>query len=952
MDPFTAILINIVIGLVLTGVSTLAQQAFGPKPGDGRQVAGFRGTYQSGGQVPQSFLVGTIGVAGKLEYRNTWGNSGDVPNAYLVDVLSFGDLPVTAVTALWVNSQPVTLSGSAVTQGTPVPQYNDGSDHLWRLFHDGTQSVADSYLTGAFGSDADRPWQSDMVGTGIPFAVMTAQIAESLWTGFPVYMHQVQGIPLYDPRADTTAGGSGSQRWADPSTWVVTDNSAVIVYNILRGIHDPDGNHVWGGHASEWQLPYDVWAAAMDVCATAIDLAGGGTEPQFRGGREIFLNERPADVVQEFLVGANARMSFAGGRWYILCGAPGSADGSFTDADVLASEATSLEAFPNLDQIVNGATASYLEPAQAWEKKETAPYYRSDLEALDDGRRQLQAVDLGTVFSGTQAQRVLKAAVEESRRFVRHVVPLPPGFGVYRPLQVLSWTSAANGYTDKLFLITARTESPYGNVVLGLQEIDPADHDWDETTDEQALSFAPLTPIRPPAQEMTGWSAAPFTDYDSGGTGRRFGIEVTAPAGQVDVRAARVQIREDFGSNALKFDSDEYPYDVADADPHWRISQPFLLPAHDYQVRGKLVPPDGSGRTVNWSDWLDVTTPDVRFGADDFYGLDVTDVQAGLAWIGRVVDGLSAAQQRLAELQSEQDLRNFSDRQTMLRKLASTTGSIVASFEELVAVATGPDSAIGESITSLFVALGGSTSEVNIRFEASAGPTGYAARYGIVAAVNDVTYRSAALLIDVPTDPGDPTRVVLDADQVVITADGGTTVAALFESGTANIANARFGAFIADWAQIQTAVVANFVATTANIGDLQVSTVKIANAAVTGLVSNTGAGYSGGSVGTQTLAAVALATSYPFSIGGRLTIQNTSGSADTFTIYVQRASDSYTVAYAAFSIGAGATTYYELTGVSIPPSSGGITYNLKVLNNLGGTCTITSPKLDAAYPQK
>src|SRR5690606_29669176 len=112
---------------------------------------------------------------------------------------------------------------------------------------------------------------------------------------------------------------------------------------------------------------------------------------------------------------------------------------------------------------------------------------------------------------GTQAQRILKATVEESRRFVRHVVPLHPQFGQYRPLQVASWTSAANDYTAKLFLVTARTEAPNANVIVGLQELDPTDFDWDETEDEQPLSFAPLPPILPPAQAMAGFAVSPYT---------------------------------------------------------------------------------------------------------------------------------------------------------------------------------------------------------------------------------------------------------------------------------------------------------------------------------------------------------------------------------------------------------------------------------------------------------
>src|SRR5690606_39173011 len=133
------------------------------------------------------------------------------------------------------------------------------------------------------------------------------------------------------------------------------------------------------------------------------------------------------------------------------------ADGAFTDADVIVTEATTLEPFPQLESVINGGTATYLEPEQAWERKDTAPYYNEDYEEEDDGRRQTQHIEYGVVFQSGHAQRLLKAAIEEARRFRTHVVPLPAAFGVYRPLQVLAWTSDENGYTDKLFLITGKT---------------------------------------------------------------------------------------------------------------------------------------------------------------------------------------------------------------------------------------------------------------------------------------------------------------------------------------------------------------------------------------------------------------------------------------------------------------------------------------------------------------
>lgn len=595
-------LLNIVIGLVISLASTLIQQALSPKREE--QARGFRGSVQTGGRVPQSFLAGTIGVAGKLEYRNTWGTSGQTPNAYLVDVISFGDLPVSDFVGLYVNSQAVTVEGSGhVTQGFPVTEYDNGSDHLWAEFFDGSQTTANTYLSARFGSDPDRPWLSDMVGRGVPYLTLTALVEETLWTGFPVYMAVFEGVPLYDIRDADEAGGDGDQEWADPSTWLFSDNNMVVIYNVLRGIQY-DGGRVWGGEASEAQLPYAAWAAAMDACDADVDLDGGGSEKRFRCGREIFFSERPADVIQELLTGCNGRLVLSQGKYYPLVGVPETADASFTDADVIVTEATSLEPFPNLDSIINGATASYLEPSQAWESKETAPYKVAALVAADDGREQLEGLDLATTFSGTQAQRILKAVVEESRRFRRHVVPLPPAFNAYRPLQVLSWTSAANGYTDKLFLITAKTEAPNANVVFGLLELDPADFDWDETTDEQPLSFAPLTPIRPAAQEVPGFAVAPGEFIDNVAASKRQSIEVEWDGGLDDVRAVRVQVI--LASTPLVFFDAEIPYDTSVPGTITTVLNGIFLQDTDYEVRAKLVP--FSGRRTDWTDWEDVTT--------------------------------------------------------------------------------------------------------------------------------------------------------------------------------------------------------------------------------------------------------------------------------------------------------------------------------------------------------
>jgi hypothetical protein len=777
-------LINIIVGVVLSLASTLLQQAFAPKPQEQQRRTGTRGSAQIGGKVPKSFLIGTVGDAGKLEYQNTWGSSGGTPNAYLTTVLSFGDLPISAISSMFVNGTRVTLTTtSGVTQGYPLGS-GDFAGYFWWKLLTGTQTTADTYLTGKFGSDADRPWQTDMIGRGVPVLIHTALWDEGIWTGFPTVVAELQGIKLYDPRKDSTAGGSGSHRWADQTTWEFSDNSMVIVYNIERGIWY-GGAHVWGGKKSAAQMPYAAWAAAMDACDENVTLDAGGTEKRFRAGRKISLNERPAEVIREFLIGANSRIIHcADGTVYPLVGVPDTADASFTDADVLGTERLGTIPFPNLDEVINGATATYREPEQAWEDKETAPYLRSDLVTDDDGRENIQGLDLGTTFSGTQAQRVLKATIEEGRRFRRHVVALPPEFARYRPLQVLAWTSDRFDYSAKLFLITARTVDIWGTVVFGLQEIDPADHDWTAATDEQPLSFAPVVTNRPAPQAITGFAVAPYTGVDADDNPRRPGFEVSGyGANLVDVRAIAVQARL-AGSTGLVLDG-EAPYDPGVSTPSVAFAGGPLISDTEYEVRGKLVP--FSGRETTWSNWLTVTTPLVPEASvtyDDLVAIagDVLNAQSQIR-------SLVEAFKQFGTLLEATDRENFTLRNTLFREISVKLGDLEASFTEVIEVAIGPGGAIAVALESLYAAMGGNTSEVNVRWEAAAAPSGYSARYAITAAVNDETYRAATFFLDVPADTGQPTRIGFAAGQTVFFTSGGDPIALMDEDGHFKSAN-------------------------------------------------------------------------------------------------------------------------------------------------------------------
>src|SRR5690606_26461034 len=118
---------------------------------------------------------------------------GQTPNAYFTQVVSVSDLPVRGLSAVYVGGVRCTLADTpAESMGYPIIEYRvGGKDHLWVKFYDGTQTTADAFLLDKFGSDAERPWESDMIGRGVAYAVVTALVNRELFSGFPSYLFEI-----------------------------------------------------------------------------------------------------------------------------------------------------------------------------------------------------------------------------------------------------------------------------------------------------------------------------------------------------------------------------------------------------------------------------------------------------------------------------------------------------------------------------------------------------------------------------------------------------------------------------------------------------------------------------------------------------------------------------------------------------------------------------------------
>lgn len=626
-------------GQLLAGVALSAiSRALAPKP-KYASAGGMKISMTFGEDQPQSAIFGRYTTPGDLVYHNSWGASDDNPNEFYVQVIELADLPAQ-LSRVWINGEyanlgPAEFPWSTADVGLAVEGYKvETGDRLLVKFYDGTQTEADPYLLEKFGDDPDRPWLDDMIGRGIPYVIVTAGQRKSIHKKKPEVKVELIGLH-YDRRQDSTAGGTGAQRWDDWTTWKPSLNPIVHLDNLMRGIRDPiTGKHLCGGQGiGNASLPASVWIAAMNECGRQVAIAGGGTEPQYRCGLEVRFAEEPATIAEEFLKACQGQIVQVAGQWHVRAGPPGLPVYAFTDDDVIASSPEDFEPFPGLDQAFNAVSAKYPEPEDGWALKDSPEIANATFLAEDGGRRNVVALNFAAVPYGRQVQRLCASALKDSRRFRRHALSLPPEARALTPLDEVTWTSTRRGYEAKDWSLASTSASRAGLAIVGLQERDPTDYDYD-AVDELPTSVGwQKRPIRlvPPAD----FSVQPAYTPDKNGdphrpaigllwtvkpnvTGIRYrvrrGDDLTLlPGNGVATAPEALEVTGTMSLNGTPATLEGEPAtysvitDVTDGE---ELISAGIAPDTDYEVSAIYEPV----ARHKWSAWLPVHTPNILIG--------------------------------------------------------------------------------------------------------------------------------------------------------------------------------------------------------------------------------------------------------------------------------------------------------------------------------------------------
>ncbi|WP_316171032.1 phage tail protein [Bradyrhizobium sp. SZCCHNRI1058] len=697
---------------------------------------GVQGKLAGGGAVPRSFGLGYHVTGGSLTWGNQHGNFGDTPNAYVTQIIALSDLPRERLIGVWVNGQRITLAAGAANAtvwgsnsiGYPVPEFirphngeGPATPHLWIKYYDGTQTAADAYTINA-ASSIERPYGADRIGRGVGYAVVTYLADENLWNGFPEFKWELSGVPLYDPSRDSTVGGSGAHRYNDESTWGGDgdDYPAVHAYNVLRGFHY-NGVWLYGlQNMAPARLPVENWITQVAKCRATI-AGASGPEPMYRSGGQINVDAQAANALETILTTCQGRISEIGGFYKIHLGEPDSPSFTFSDDDIVSTEAQLYKPFFSLSESVNGIQARYPDPAQGWNYDTAPAHYRTDLEVRDGNRRLMASPQFDFVPYPEQVQRLQKSAIEEAQRARTHTIVLPPAFWIVEPGDVGTWTSARNGYSAKQFRVDSAVDQDNLDTTLNLTEVDPADYDWDSATEFKPVEGGVIGSAPPPAQGIADWEAQPYALLDATGVARRPAILISWAGATLGVSGVQFEVRlASDGSHVTRGRTERVTAG------NLIVSQ-GILPATTYQVRGQFIP--STPRDMLWSSWIGVTTEDIRLSLAEFdaaVAAQVTAIQQ------QFQDKLEKRVQEIEARLSETISRTFLDKREVRSQISAQFGNAYAVIESVESVAVDANSAVAALSTTVTARFGDVEASIIETADAIATVEGWAAaRYSL-----------------------------------------------------------------------------------------------------------------------------------------------------------------------------------------------------------------------------
>ena len=397
-----------------------------------------------------------------------------------------GGAGITAIDEVYVDDKLVTFDGS-LTNGTLR-----GVSSADTNFYKGGESLIS--IQGFFGLDNQSAsslldettnWTSNHKLSGLAYVALRFKWNQDAFNGLPEVRVTVRGKKIYDPRLDTTKGGSGSHRQDDATTWAYSANSSLVLLDYLR-----NSRYGKGLPNDAFETNYDSFKTSANTCDTQVTPYSGAVSDinLFETNAVIDSEKKVLENVRELLVPMRAIFNYTQGKYKVIIEGTGSSQLLLTKDNVVSEVKLQGE---SKSEKYNRVIGTFTNPEKDYQS-DTVSYPPFDDSALDpadqhatmlsdDNNTLLErSFDMLQVTSPYQAEEICENILKRSRNNLKAEVTVTSEALNLSIGDIVTATYDTAGFSVKPFRVMSLAINSDSTVTLGLEEHQDNFYTWEE----------------------------------------------------------------------------------------------------------------------------------------------------------------------------------------------------------------------------------------------------------------------------------------------------------------------------------------------------------------------------------------------------------------------------------------------------------------------------------------
>jgi hypothetical protein len=349
---------------------------------------------------PRRIILGTRRTGGVLDFFGTSSSSSSVPTADILwYVIVLAGHQVSAIKDVWLDNEKIAnadINGGVSTGGIVGGSSKfAGKVSIFKHLGTGAQTVNTAVDT------AFTEWTSAFRLRGCAYIAVKLTRDDTLFSsGAPQMITAlVDGALLYDPRLDSTNGGSGTHRKDDPSTWAFSRNPALQAIWYLTGgsvVNDQSTRMVmYGLREAYTRIPWDYAIAAANHCDETLSGANAppaGSQTRYCCDIEASCGENRRDIFNPILESMAGTAVLVKGQWRVFAGVYDTPIHTLDSSDLYAD--LEIQDTTTHGERYNAVDATYIDPTNGYIDATTIFRTDSSYETQDNGEQIQNEIDL------------------------------------------------------------------------------------------------------------------------------------------------------------------------------------------------------------------------------------------------------------------------------------------------------------------------------------------------------------------------------------------------------------------------------------------------------------------------------------------------------------------------------------------------------------------------------